>query len=168
MPANLEIKVLYPDLKRIYPKLKKLGAVKTDILNQKDTYFNCKQGLLKLRKDNKKQEFIYYNRPENAAKRWSEYILLPMPDPKTEGFFIKALQPEVVVKKRRVLYLFGNTRIHLDTVEDLGTFIELESVVAKDRAAAQKEFLLVKSALDLGNEKELRTSYRNLLLNKKK
>ncbi len=34
-----------------------------------------------------------------------------------------------VVKKTRDLYVYKNTRIHLDTVVDLGLFIELETVI---------------------------------------
>lgn len=168
MPANLEIKVAYPGLKRIFPRLKKLGAVKTAVLMQKDTYFKSKNGLLKLRKDSTKQEFIFYNRPEKAAARWSEYHLLPMPDKGSESFFIKALETEAVVEKKRILYIYGNTRIHLDTVKNLGTFIELESVVVKSRGAAEKEFAFVKNALLLSEEKELRTSYRNLIISANK
>ncbi|MCE1188967.1 MAG: class IV adenylate cyclase [Ignavibacteria bacterium] len=164
MPVNLEIKVLYPRLQRIYARLKKLQAVKTAILIQKDVYFTAQQGLLKLRIVNDHQEMIHYQRPENSAKRWSEYYVLPIIDKSSEKFFRGIFPVETVVQKRRVLYMYKNTRIHLDTVKGLGTFIELESVVKGSRKQAEKEFATVKSMLGLDDEVELRTSYRDLML----
>jgi predicted adenylyl cyclase CyaB len=36
------------------------------------------------------------------------------------------------VRKHRVLFLVGRTRVHLDKVEQLGHFLELEVVLADD------------------------------------
>ena len=38
-----------------------------------------------------------------------------------------------VIKKNRSLYIVGHTRIHLDKVENLGTFLELEVVLSAEQ-----------------------------------
>ncbi len=168
MPANLEIKVPYKNLSKLNTGLTAIKAKFIKVLVQKDTYYKAEKGLLKLRVDGDKTELIYYNRNENNAKRWSEYYLLQISDPKPEQFFPHFYQIEVIVKKRRKLFMYKNTRIHLDTVQGLGTFVELESVVTTTRKAAEKEFKFVVENLHLPVENELRMSYRDLLLSKRR
>lgn len=168
MPANLEIKVPYKNLSKLNSGLAVIGAEFVKVLVQKDTYYKADKGLLKLRIDGDKTELIYYNRNEKNAKRWSEYYTLQISDRKPEQFFAHLYKVEVVVKKRRKLYMYKNTRIHLDTVQGLGTFVELESMVKTTRAAAEKEFKFVVKNLQLPVEKELRMSYRDLLLSKRR
>ena len=167
MPANLEIKVPYKNLGKLQDGLKVIGAKFVKVLVQKDTYYKTDTGLLKLRMDGDKTELIYYNRNEKNAKRWSEYYTLQISDSKPEQFFSHLYSIEVVVKKSRKLYMYKNTRIHLDTVQGLGTFVELESMVKTTRSAAEKEFRFVVENLKLPVEKELRMSYRDLLMAKR-
>jgi predicted adenylyl cyclase CyaB len=167
MPANLEIKVSYKNLGKLQDGLKAIGAKFIVVLAQKDTYYKTDKGLLKLRIDGDKTELIYYNRNEKNAKRWSEYYTLQISDSKPEQFFSRLYKVEVVVKKNRKLYMYKNTRIHLDTVQGLGTFVELESMVKTTRKAAENEFKFVMENLHLPVEKELRMSYRDLLMAKR-
>lgn len=168
MPSNLEIKVPFKNLGKLNAGLTAIKAEFVKILVQKDTYYKVDKGLLKLRIDGDKTELIYYNRNEKNAKRWSEYYTLQISDQKPEQFFAHLYKIEVVVKKRRKLYMYKNTRIHLDTVQGLGTFVELESMVKTTRTAAEKEFKFVVENLHLPVEKELRKSYRDLLLSKRR
>jgi predicted adenylyl cyclase CyaB len=168
MPANLEIKVPYQKLSNLDEGLQSIGAQFIKVLVQKDTYYKTDKGLLKLRVDGDKTELIYYNRSEKKTKRWSEYYTLQICDPKPEQFFSRTHETEVVVKKSRKLFMYKNTRIHLDTVQGLGHFVELESMVKTTRAAAEKEFKFVVKNLRLPVEKELRMSYRDLLLAKRR
>ncbi len=167
MPANLEIKVPYKNLGKLTAGLTAINAEFIKVLVQKDTYYKADKGLLKLRVDGDKTELIYYNRNEKNTKRWSEYYTLQISDAKAEQFFPHLYKIEVVVKKRRKLYMYKNTRIHLDTVQGLGTFVELESMVKTTRKAAEKEFKFVVENLHLPVDKELRMSYRDLLLSKR-
>lgn len=42
-----------------------------------------------------------------------------------------------VVRKKRALYMVGQTRIHLDEVEGLGAFVELEVVMQPDQSQTE-------------------------------
>ena len=73
---------------------------------------------------------------------------------------------KAVVEKKRILYLYKNTRIHLDKIKKLGNFIELESVVVKDKRSAIKEFDEVIEFLKLERKKGIRKSNLDLILEK--
>lgn len=161
---NMEIKVQVPVFDEIVVLLNKLNAEFVDTLNQKDIYFRSKNGLLKLRYVNGNYELIFYNRNEKEKDRWSNYHILNITDKNAEDFFCRMLEKETIVEKSRKLYIFKNTRIHLDSVKQLGNFLELETVVVNGQKDARKEFENVFNSLSLFKYKELRTSYRNLML----
>lgn len=161
---NLEIKIELKNFDEILDALKQLNAEFIDILEQKDIYYQNKRGLLKLRRVNREYEFIYYNRDESADNRWSNYKILKIADHNAEDFFNEIFDNEIIVEKTRKLYLFKNTRIHLDSVLNLGNFLELETIVVDGQKKAKDEFDFVYNSLFLSKYKELRTSYRDLLL----
>lgn len=74
----------------------------------------------------------------------------------------------VIVNKKRELYLYNNTRIHLDYVSGLGYFLELETRVLNGLKDAEKRFAEMISLLKLDNKKEIRASYKDLLISKNK
>ena len=105
----------------------------TEIL-QDDTFFNCPSGRLKLRSfANNTGELIFYRRSDERGPKQSFYIRTPTTDPDSLRETL-ALAYGMVgrVKKHRTLYLAGRTRIHLDVVENLGDFLELEVVLRDD------------------------------------
>jgi predicted adenylyl cyclase CyaB len=60
----------------------------------------------------------------------------PVPDAAAMRRILESACGETgVVRKRRTLYLVGPTRIHLDEVEGLGHFIELEVVLSPAQCA---------------------------------
>ena len=167
MPTNLEIKLKLDSFEEKLQLLKKIGAKQTQILNQKDIYYALPKGLLKLRTENENSTLIFYNREEKRKKRWSEFYLLKIDDKNPSSFLKKLFDVEAVVQKKRKLFLFNNTRIHLDDVKGLGKFLELETLVVNDKPDAEKRFKEIIYFLKLDQSKQIRKSYRDLIIEKK-
>ena len=74
----------------------------------------------------------------------------------------------MIVKKERELFLYKNTRIHLDQVKGLGYFLELETRVLNGLQDAEKRFSYLLDLLELKSKTEIRASYKDLLMAKKK
>lgn len=168
MPRNLEIKIPLYSLKDVKHRLKSNRIGLKETLIQKDVYYSVNSGLLKLRIENEKFSLIHYQRNEESSKRWSDYEFVNLSNGNVEKFFSRIMKKEVVVSKIRELYLYNNTRIHLDKVKGLGSFIELETMVKNGLADAQKRFNNMIKILELNTENEIRASYRDLILVKQK
>jgi len=141
VPANIEIKARVHN----FDVLQKVVAGLTDspvhVLEQEDTFFNTSEGRLKLRiSPDNYAELIYYKRTDQSGPKQSEYCLIKVDEPET---FKKALGAAIgirgVVRKTRHLYHVGQTRIHLDDVENLGHFIELEVVLRTNQSSSEGE-----------------------------
>lgn len=167
MPKNLEIKVKLANHRQIKSILSKNKIKISEVLYQKDIYYKVKSGILKLRIENGEQKLIYYNRDEKSKYRWSDYHLLDVNGTDGIKYFSRFLDILTIVDKKRELFLFDNTRIHLDTVKGLGCFLELETRVLENLADAKKRFMFLYNLLELMDKEELRTSYKNLLSDKK-
>ncbi|MCL5028702.1 MAG: class IV adenylate cyclase [Bacteroidetes bacterium] len=168
MPTNLELKIKLESFNRTKGLLKKINAKFIRTLNQKDVYYKTGTGLLKLRVENGQQSVIKYVRNEKDKDRFSDYHLLKISDGKAENFFEGIFPAEAVVQKKRILYMFDNTRVHLDTVKNLGYFLELETLVIKGKLDAKKRFGKIIELLQLSEYDEIRNSYRDLILRNKK
>lgn len=162
MPVNLELKVKINSIKKLEKLAKTASAEFKGVLKQKDVYFKNKKGLLKLRIENGACCLIKYLRDEKG-KRWSNYEILKLEGKNIEEYLKDILAVEVVVEKNRKLYVYKDTRIHLDEVKNLGKFLELETVVTKNKNHAEKEFYEVVKMLNLDLTKQIKASYRNLL-----
>lgn len=166
MPSNIEIKIKIPSFRRYESILNSIGLKPKELLNQKDVYYETKKGLLKLRIENGRNSLIKYLRDEKSKTRVSNYAVLKISNNSGEKFFSDIFKVKAVVEKKRILYLYKNTRIHLDKIKKLGNFIELESVVVKDKRSAIKEFDEVIEFLKLERKKGIRKSNLDLILEK--
>jgi adenylate cyclase class 2 len=168
MPTNLELKIKVTSHQSSKKILEQIGAENKGILNQKDVYYSVPNGLLKLRIENGNESLIFYNRNENDKNRWSDFEFLKFVNGKGEKFFNKLFDAEVIVKKKRELFYYDDTRIHLDTVKFLGKFLELETLVINGKVDAKKRFVKIISLLKLDEAKQIRKSYRDLLMDSTK
>ena len=166
MAKNLEFKVRYESLDLLLPKLVDLKADLKETINQVDTYFHNPKGRLKLRETDISDEgwLIYYERPNTLESRHSIYQLCRVDESSVlKELLTAALGVKTIIKKQRVLWMYENTRIHIDTVEDLGEFVELETVYqGQSEADANKEHNLVKNTLSLETAEPIAVSYSEL------
>ncbi len=165
---NIEIKVRVPDLDGVRESARRLNANHEWIRKQIDTYFRTRTGRLKLRETAGEQSgtLISYERPDKDASRISQYHLLTVDDVETlKEMLAGTLGVLVTVAKTRELWIYGRTRVHLDEVEGLGHFVELETVIAdQDLEDARKEHRFVWSKLGLDSETPVSVSYSDLSL----
>ncbi|UDM49804.1 class IV adenylate cyclase [Cupriavidus sp. MP-37] len=138
MPRNVEIKARIDSVEALLPRAAALADHGPEHIRQDDTFFRCANGRLKLREfAPDRGELIFYARADEAGPKESFYILSPTPSPGTLRAALAAAHGEGGrVRKLRTLYLAGRTRVHLDRVEALGDFLELEVVLADAESAA--------------------------------
>jgi homotetrameric cytidine deaminase len=129
--TNLELKASDPDPPATAARCRALGAEDRGVLVQHDTYFAAARGRLKLREhQGGGAELIAYQRSDATEAGQSGYVLAPAGDPEAlREALDAALGTVVVVAKRRRLFLWEHVRIHLDEVEGLGSFVELEALI---------------------------------------
>lgn len=167
MARNVEIKARVPDAKKMAERAARVADEGPWEIQQDDTFFGCEDGRLKLRDfGNGNGELIFYRRPGQAGPGQSEYRITPTEDPEglravlTDAFGIVGR-----VRKRRILYLAGRTRIHLDRVEGLGDFLELEVVLSDDEPArvgeGEAQFLM--ECLHVAEEDLVDVAYVDLI-----
>ncbi len=164
MPRNLEIKIKLESFDFALKILNEIKAEKFATLEQKDVYYRHDKGLLKLRVMPTHDELIFYNRNEKEGERWSDYHVLKISkEENAEKFFEKIMNVETVVEKTRTVYLYKNTRIHLDEVKNLGKFLELETIVTETLEEAKSRFDFLVEKLRLPFENQIKKSYKNLI-----
>ena len=166
MRRNIELKALDPDPARSLAVCRELGAEDRGVLRQRDTYFRARAGRLKLREEEGSGAvLIQYDRPDAAAARESQYRLTRVEDPdELRTSLDAALGTLVVVDKERHLFLWDGVRIHLDTVQGLGSFIELEGVAAPGSDLGPERDKVARLQRELGIEEVLTDSYSDRLL----
>jgi len=137
MARNIEIKARVWDLARLATKVATIADQRPTEILQDDTFFKCDSGRLKLRSfSNGTGELIFYRRANQQGPKESFYIRSPTsaPDNLRESLAL-ACGAVGRVRKHRTLYLIGRTRVHLDQVEGLGKFLELEVVLGDGERA---------------------------------
>lgn len=164
---NVELKARDPDPAATLAAALAHGATDEGLLRQRDTYFGAGEGRLKLREEDGGATLIAYARPDAATARTSAYHLAPVPDvAATIAALDAALGRTVVVAKRRRLLLWNDVRIHLDEVEDLGAWVELEAVAppASDLTAEHAKVAELRTVLGIADERITERGYAAMLL----
>jgi adenylate cyclase class IV len=137
------------------------------VIEQDDTFFASAHGRLKLRDfGDGRGELIHYERPDTAGPKLSDYVRAPTSDPAALREALSRAQGVIGrVRKTRWLLMAGQTRIHLDRVEGLGDFIELEVVLREEQSVADGEAIAERLMGGLGIERgqRLTGAYLDLL-----
>lgn len=164
---NLELKARCHDWTALAARVGQLDVRDTGLEVQTDTYFRVPCGRLKLREiEGQPAALIGYARPDHVGARLSNYHLVPVSDAAAmKTVLTDALGVRGVVAKRRRIWLWHNVRIHLDEVAGLGSFLELEAVVASraEEAAAPAQLDEVCRLLAIAPADHLAVSYADLL-----
>src|SRR5512139_2046682 len=167
MSQNVEIKVAVDDLGRLRAAIERIGGRWSETQEQIDRYYLVAGAeRLKLRTINGHMaQMIRYVRPETAAARTSTYEITPVRDDDARRCLVPKGPPVVTVRKRREIWLRENVRFHLDRVEGLSAFLELEAVVdaMHDEAACRAQVDEIVGALGLDPATFIRASYADLL-----
>ena len=140
MAANVEIKATVQDFAAVKARAELLSGGPAELIKQEDTFFFTPRGRLKLRiigeKDGnpRKGQLIHYHRADAAGPKRSDYFIFETGEPEIlKDVLGGSLGFRGIVSKQRWLYWVGQTRIHLDQVDGLGSFLELEVVLHPDQ-----------------------------------
>ena len=137
MARNIEIKAHIENIESIALKAAAVASERPAEISQDDIFFRCDTGRLKLRTFSPDSgELIFYRRADQQGPKESFYVRSPTSEPETLRESLSLAYGQVGrVRKQRTLFLAGRTRIHLDRVEGLGHFLELEVVLADGESA---------------------------------
>ena len=166
MPSNIEIKARVRNFEEIKARAEELSNTPVQVISQQDTFFNTPRGRLKLRVLADHAQLIYYTRPDQEGPKRSDYHITRSTDPENLKRVLElAYGIRGVVKKTRYLYLVGQTRVHLDDVEGLGQFMELEVVMADGESDAEGQAIAegLMSALGVESGDLIDGAYMDLL-----
>ncbi len=167
---NIEIKAKSNNHDKIREFLKTHHADFKGIDHQIDTYFKVNNGRLKLREGNIENYLIYYERENKEGPKQSDIILLKSdPGSSLKSILVNANGILTVVDKKREIYFIENVKFHIDTVQELGTFMEIEAIdkdgsIGKDKLLEQCNKYL--KQFDISESDLISVSYSDLLLEK--
>jgi len=171
MHINFEFKARHSNIDEAERTLQQKQPLYVGEDHQIDTYFNVPNGRLKLREGTIEHALIFYQRTNVAGAKQSDVILYQHPaDAALKQILIQSLGIKTVVDKRRRIYFVQNVKFHFDTVQGLGTFVEVEAIdkdgsigieTLKEQCSRYQQLLGVKE------EDFIAESYSDLLLVKK-
>lgn len=168
MAKNLEIKAKCYDLNNAEEKVKLFATQYVGTDTQTDTYFKTQKGRFKLRESSLTGSYLIpYLRANQTDAKISMYERIDVEDTNNvKSLFEQLLGIDLVVNKKRIIYLYKNVRIHLDEVKELGTFIEFEAVfdeINSDEKKEQQKVNFLMNELNIQKEDLIAVSYENLL-----
>ena len=164
---NVEIKARATDHRFVRRILEERMARRVGEDRQTDTYFNVPEGRLKLREGNIENTLIFYRRTNMAGPKKSEVLLYRVdPDPDLKEVLTASLGVKVVVAKRREIWFDGNVKIHLDDVDGLGLFLEIEAIDSdgsRDEAELTMQCRHFMDLFEISEQDLIEISYSDLL-----
>lgn len=126
---NVEIKARCQSPEKIKAILASKQARHIGTDHQIDTYFDVSEGRLKLREGNIENALIHYLRPDQAGPKTSQIELYRSQDSdQLKTILQKSIGIKAIVDKQRAIYFIDNVKFHLDQVEGLGSFVEIEAI----------------------------------------
>jgi predicted adenylyl cyclase CyaB len=168
MAGNVEWKARIHDLPHQRELAQQLAGTPPVLLEQVDTFFHVPHGRLKLRRLSPEHgQLIHYFRPDQKGLKQSSYRIVGTDQPEAlHELLAQALGERGEVRKQRWLYRVGQVRIHLDEVEELGTFLEVEVVLYPGQSLAEGEQIAERFRLLLGVREEdlIAVAYIDLLM----
>ena len=170
MARNVEIKARIESIDSTLAKAAALADKGPIEIIQDDTFFACNNGRLKLRVLSPDEaQLIFYRRPDQSGPKECYYLISDTSSPNTLREVLSLGYGQVGrVRKKRILYLVGRTRIHVDQVQELGDFLELEVVLEEDEDPKTGEAIAWDLMQKLGvlPEQLIEGAYIDLLLAK--
>jgi adenylate cyclase class IV len=161
MPRILETKARYADLGRARRLLADAGGDHEGAVQQEDTYFHVPEGWLKLRTHGGGAELVAYGRTPGSAAHTCTFAVTAICDADAcRDGLTAVLGVRAVVRKRREVWTLGPTTVHLDDVDRLGTFVELETPANE---ASERMHVRCAVLLGIATDTDLLTSYADLL-----
>src|SRR5688500_11135055 len=144
-----------PNSNEMRERAEKSSDLPMQVIRSSDLFFNTEKGRLKLRiLDVERGQLIYYTRPDQEGPKRSEYHIYETFDPENLKRVLElAYGIRGAVRKTRYLYLVGQTRVHLDDVEGLGQFVELEVVMGPEQSDAEGQAIAEELMSRLGVER---------------
>jgi predicted adenylyl cyclase CyaB len=167
MARNVEIKARIESVEALAERVAAIADEGPIEMFQDDTFFMCERGRIKLRALSETEgQLIFYQRPNEKGPKESSYIVssTAAPDSLREALLL-AYGQAGRVRKHRTLYVVGRTRVHLDRVEGLGQFVELEVVLCdgEDTTAGIEEAQRLMAVLGISSTQLLDGAYVDLL-----
>lgn len=170
MAKNIEVKARVRDLAELQKRAEALADGPAVILRQTDTFFTASSGRLKLREvPERPAQLIYYEREDKGGPKASNYFIFNTPDAgDLKDVLGRALGLKGTIRKVRRLYMVGQTRVHVDEVDGLGAFMELEVVMRDGQSETEGQRIAADLMRLLGvKESDLvETAYMDLLAGK--
>jgi predicted adenylyl cyclase CyaB len=165
---NIEIKARIADQRAVEKRVASLAGSGPEEIRQRDVFFQTRRGRLKLRIFHARHgELIYYERADRRGPKLSTYVRAETNRPSAvQAALSRACGVRGIVEKRRRVYLVGKTRIHLDDVAGLGTFLELEVVLSPREKAREGQRIAERLMKRLGIRKQslVDCAYLDLIL----
>lgn len=162
---SLEFKAELRDLTLARAICRTLGATHAATLDQTDICYNIPDArLIKRICPDEPTEYILYTRRDGVGLRRCEFSIFSEERAKIR-FGSHPLPMRVVVRRSREIHLLGTIRIHLDRVDMLGCFVELQAMITSycDITSCRAAIEAARTALSPVLGEPVALSYADLL-----